>query len=60
MSDLKFIYLFTSFRVTPHSETVYAKGDTVADSDVYRMDYPNLGKCLIINNKNFKKHTGKN
>ncbi|MCJ8734145.1 hypothetical protein PDJAM_G00231940 [Pangasius djambal] len=47
-----------STNVTAHSETVRAKGYTLADSDAYRMDYPNIGKCLIINNKNFAKHTG--
>uniref|UniRef100_UPI003AB00971 caspase-3-like n=1 Tax=Centroberyx gerrardi TaxID=166262 RepID=UPI003AB00971 len=26
----------------------------------YRMDYPNLGHCLIINNKNFHRSTGMN
>ncbi|KAF7707393.1 caspase-3b [Silurus meridionalis] len=40
------------------SKSVHGKGSTFADSDVYRMDYPKLGKCLIINNKNFAKHTG--
>ncbi|XP_014817667.1 PREDICTED: caspase-3-like [Calidris pugnax] len=24
----------------------------------YRMDYPEMGQCIIINNKNFHKHTG--
>lgn len=52
--------MFPSFRVTAYSKTGHAKGYTVADSDAYRMDYPNVGKCLIINNKNFDKCTGKN
>ncbi|NP_001188010.1 caspase-3b isoform X1 [Ictalurus punctatus] len=47
-----------STEVTARSETVRAKGYTEADSDAYRMDYPNLGKCVIINNKNFTKSTG--
>ncbi|XP_076877949.1 caspase-3b [Brachyhypopomus gauderio] len=36
------------------------KAKTEALSDLYRynMGYPNLGKCIIINNKNFHKHTG--
>ncbi|NWI97513.1 CASP3 protein, partial [Pitta sordida] len=24
----------------------------------YRMDYPEMGECIIINNKNFHRHTG--
>lgn len=24
----------------------------------YRMDYPEMGECVIINNKNFHKDTG--
>ncbi|XP_067993079.1 caspase-3 [Melanerpes formicivorus] len=33
------------------------------DSDIlqdsrYRMDYPEMGECVIINNKNFHRHTG--
>lgn len=24
----------------------------------YRMDYPEMGQCVIINNKNFHKDTG--
>ncbi|KAF4091407.1 hypothetical protein AMELA_G00036550 [Ameiurus melas] len=47
-----------STKVTARTETVHEKGYTEADSDAYRMDYPNLGKCLIINNKNFNKSTG--
>ncbi|XP_008325954.1 caspase-3b isoform X3 [Cynoglossus semilaevis] len=33
-------------------------GQTVSDSYVYRMDYPRMGVCVIINNKNFNKNTG--
>ena len=29
------------------------------DRDRYRMDYPSIGTCVIINNKNFLKSTGK-
>ncbi|KAM9470567.1 caspase-3b [Clarias gariepinus] len=49
-----------STKVTFHSETIHAKAYTVSDSDAYRMDFPKLGKCVIINNKNFAKHTGMN
>lgn len=31
----------------------------VSDPYRYRMDYPELGVCLIINNKNFHKDTRK-
>ncbi|KAK3535936.1 hypothetical protein QTP70_021235, partial [Hemibagrus guttatus] len=47
-----------STMVTAHGVSAHAKGYTPDYSDAYRMDYPNLGKCLIINNKNFAKHTG--
>ncbi|KAK1804115.1 hypothetical protein P4O66_020156 [Electrophorus voltai] len=35
-----------------------AKGKAQSDLYRYNMGYPNLGKCIIINNKNFHKHTG--
>ncbi|XP_060783880.1 caspase-3b [Neoarius graeffei] len=47
-----------STKTVAHNETVHAKGYAGADSDAYRMDYPKLGKCVIINNKNFHKNTG--
>ncbi|XP_030223301.1 caspase-3 [Gadus morhua] len=31
-----------------------------ADANRYRMDYPSIGTCVIINNKNFHESTGKN
>ncbi|KAJ3587386.1 hypothetical protein NHX12_010984 [Muraenolepis orangiensis] len=31
-----------------------------ADPYLYRMDYPSMGTCVIINNKNFHKSTGMN
>ncbi|XP_019946087.2 caspase-3-like [Paralichthys olivaceus] len=39
--------------------TPSSKGRTAAGSDPhrYRMDYPNIGTCVIINNKNFHSRT---
>ncbi|XP_053285000.1 caspase-3 [Pleuronectes platessa] len=39
--------------------TPSSKGSTAAGSDPYRykMDYPSIGTCVIINNKNFDKST---
>lgn len=34
--------------------------DTVVDPFRYKMDYPSIGTCLIINNKNFHKSTNMN
>ncbi|TTG17230.1 Caspase-3 [Bagarius yarrelli] len=47
-----------STTVDARGVSTHAKGSTPDDSDAYRTDYPNLGKCLIINNKNFAKETG--
>ncbi|KAF5899068.1 caspase-3, partial [Clarias magur] len=52
-----------STKGTAHVRTVHAKAYTAADSndiDAYSMDFPKLGKCVIINNKNFAQHTGMN
>ncbi|KAF3693555.1 Caspase-3 [Channa argus] len=40
-------------------DSVHKSSTKVADSDsyCYKMDYPRLGVCLIINNKNFHKST---
>ncbi|KAI4904911.1 hypothetical protein NFI96_033157 [Prochilodus magdalenae] len=43
-----------------HGGSVPAKSKDKAspDSYRYRVDYPSLGKCIIINNKNFNRDTG--
>ncbi|XP_071013032.1 caspase-3-like [Oncorhynchus clarkii lewisi] len=43
-------------RFTTENPEVDAKPP--ADMYTYKMNYPSLGQCVIINNKNFDKHTG--
>uniref|UniRef100_A0A3B1JAA1 Centromere protein U n=2 Tax=Astyanax mexicanus TaxID=7994 RepID=A0A3B1JAA1_ASTMX len=43
---------------TVHTASVPAKSKAPVDMFRYRMDYPNLGKCIIINNRNFDRSTG--
>ncbi|XP_030251201.1 caspase-3-like [Sparus aurata] len=53
--------IFSSFRSRPAEEMDSGpiSSSKAADSDPYRyrMDYPSLGTCLIINNKNFHPST---
>lgn len=44
-------------RFTTENPEVDAKPP--ADMYTYKMNYPSLGQCVIINNKNFDKHTGR-
>lgn len=43
---------------TVNTASVPAKGKAPVDMFRYRMDYSNIGKCIIINNKNFDRSTG--
>ncbi|XP_036372443.1 caspase-3-like isoform X2 [Megalops cyprinoides] len=42
----------------PQSSQVDAKPNSY--SYKYKMDYPNIGQCIIVNNKNFDRRTGMN
>lgn len=43
---------------TVHTGSVPAKGKAPVDVFRYCMDYPSIGKCIIINNKIFDRSTG--
>ncbi|XP_053179824.1 caspase-3b [Scomber japonicus] len=43
---------------TPTNTTSSSSSKAASDPYRYRMDYPCLGTCLIINNKNFDSNTG--
>ncbi|XP_041846327.1 caspase-3-like [Melanotaenia boesemani] len=45
-------------KAAPAEETDSAPGRTGPDPYRYSVDYPSMGTCLIINNKNFHRSTG--
>ncbi|KAI1883548.1 hypothetical protein AGOR_G00232720 [Albula goreensis] len=43
---------------SPHAQPLEANGKTDSDMYRYKMSYPRIGQCVIINNKNFHQQTG--